>query len=408
MHIKYWVVMALIKIDEPEKSDKQNQGFSNHPVWRLGFRPFYLLATSFAAISIPLWLASYSGWFQAAPNVNLLWHMHEMVFGFAIAVIIGFLYTAGRNWTGLWTPRGGQLATLSALWLAGRLSMLATPTVLTALIDWVFIPLATWPIYQVLKRAGNKRNMFLVGLLSLLTLENTLFHAASFGWLEISPIVVMQGAILVIVIITSVIGGRVIPGFTANAIPGLKTIVEPKRDKITIALTVAASVAWLLPLPAAIIGSLAISAAIMQIIRLAGWQPQRTLQRPLLWILHISYGWMPLGFILLGLAEWEVLPSSAAFHALAVGTISGLIVGMITRTALGHTGRQLKAGRPELCMYMLIQIGALARLIAAITIGSTREFMLAIAALSWSATFLLYLTVYGPYLLRLRLDGKEG
>lgn len=408
MHIKYWVIMALLKIDEPEKSGHQNQGFSNHPVWRLGFRPFYLLATAFAAISIPLWLASYLGWFQSAPNVNLLWHMHEMVFGFAIAVIIGFLYTAGRNWTGLWTPRKGHLAALSALWLAGRLAMLATPTVVTALIDWTFIPLATWPVYQVLKQAGNKRNMFLVGLLSLLTLENTLFHAASFGWLAISPIVVMQGAILVIVIITSVIGGRVIPGFTANAIPGVKTVVEPKRDKITIALTVAASVSWLLPLPSAIVGTLAISAAIMQALRLVGWQPQRTLQRPLVWILHVSYGWMPLGFVLLGLAKWGILPASAAFHALAVGTISGLIVGMITRTALGHTGRQLKAGRGELCMYIFIQAGALARLIAAIDIGSTREFMLNIAALSWSATFLLYLAVYGPYLLRLRLDGKEG
>ena len=173
-------------------------------------------------------------------------------------------------------------------------------------------------------------------------MENTLFHAASFGWLNISPIAVMQGAILVIVIITSVIGGRVIPGFTANAVPGTKPVVEPKRDKITIILTVAASVSWLLPLPSAIVGTLAISAAIMQVIRLAGWQPQRTLQRPLVWILHISYGWMPLGFVLLGLAKWGILPASAAFHALAVGTISGLIVGMITRTALGHTGRQLK------------------------------------------------------------------
>lgn len=400
--------MALLKIDEPEKSGRQDRGFTNQPVWRLGFRPFYLLATAFAAVSIPLWLASYSGRFQAAPNVSLLWHMHEMVFGFAIAVIIGFLYTAGRNWTGLWTPRRGHLAALSALWLAGRFAMLATPTAVTVLIDWAFIPLATWPIYRVLKRSGNKRNMFLVGLLGLLTLGNTVFHAASFGWLAISPILVMQGAILVIVIITSVIGGRVIPGFTANAVPGVKPVVEPKRDRVTLALTVAASVSWMLPLPPAIVGMLVICAAIMQMIRLVGWQPQRTLQRPLLWILHVSYGWIPLGFILLGLAKWGILPASAAFHALAIGTISGLIVGMITRTALGHTGRQLKAGRAELCMYILIQAGALARLIAAIDIGSTREIMLYIAALSWSATFLLYLAVYGPYLLRLRLDGKEG
>src|SRR2546425_568695 len=112
MYIKCWVAMALLKIDEPEKSGLQDRGYTNQPVWRLGFRPFYLLATGFAAVSIPFWLA---GRFQAAPNVSLLWHMHEMVFGFAIAVIIGFLYTAGRNWTGLWTPRKGHLALLSAL-----------------------------------------------------------------------------------------------------------------------------------------------------------------------------------------------------------------------------------------------------------------------------------------------------
>ena len=400
--------MALLKIDEPPKTGHQDRGFSNQPVWRLGFRPFYLLATIFAAISIPFWLASYLGRFQVAPNVNLLWHMHEMVFGFVIAVIIGFLYTAGRNWTGLWTPRKGHLALLAALWLAGRFAMLASPTAMTVLIDWAFIPCATWPIYQVLKRAGNKRNMFLVGLLGLLTLGNTLFHAAVLGWIALSPISIMQGAILVIVIITSVIGGRVIPGFTANAVPGLKPLVEPKRDKITLALTVAASVSWLLPLPAAFVGSLAICAALMQLIRLAGWQPQRTLQRPLLWILHVGYGWTPAGFVLLGLAKWGVVPASAAFHALAVGTISSLIVGMITRTALGHTGRQLKAGRTELCMYLLIQLAALTRLAAAIDIGGSREIMLFIAAISWSMTFLLYLAVYGPYLLQLRLDGKEG
>lgn len=400
--------MALLKIDEPGKSGHQDRGFTNQAVWRLGFRPFYLLATAFAAISIPLWLASYAGWFQAAPNISLFWHMHEMVFGFAIAVIIGFLYTAARNWTGLLTPSKGHLAALSALWLAGRFAMLATPTMVTALIDWAFIPLAAWPIYRVLKRAGNKRNMFLVGLLSLLTLANTLFHAASFGWLAISPILIMQGAILILVIITSVIGGRVIPGFTATAAPGAKPVIEPKRDQITLALTVAASISWLLPLPSVIVGTLAICAAIMQLIRLAGWQPQRTLRLPLLWILHVSYGWMPLGFIMLGLAKWGILPASAAFHALTVGTISGLIVGMITRTALGHTGRQLKAGRAELGMYLLIQTGALARLVAAIDIGSSREFMLNIAALSWSVTFLLYLAVYGPYLLRSRPDGKEG
>lgn len=400
--------MALLTIEEPRVARKGKPSFEDHPLLRLGFRPFYLLAAAFAAISVPLWIARYFGWANGLTHVDLNWHMHEMVFGFVIAVIVGFLYTAGRNWTGLWTPRRKALAALAALWLAGRIAMLFADPLLAAVVDVVFLPAAAWPLYRVLKRSGNKRNMFLVGLLALLTLANACFHAAVLGWIAVSPIRPLHAAILLIVMIESVIGGRVIPGFTKNAVQGSTPIVNEKRDRISIALTALASIGWVAGLPAPLAAALAFAAAAAQLSRVAGWKPHVTFRNPLLWILHLSYAWIPVGFILLGLASLQLAPTSAAIHVLAIGATAGLIIGMITRTALGHTGRALKAGAGEVAMYALIQAGAVARFAAAIDVSGVRNAALLVTAACWSAAFLLYVAVYGPYLFKARVDGREG
>ncbi|HJV53177.1 MAG TPA: NnrS family protein [Noviherbaspirillum sp.] len=400
--------MALLTIEEPRSPAQGKPSLTHHPFFRLGFRPFYLLAAAFAALSIPLWLAGYFGLAPSRLHVNINWHVHEMVFGFAIAVIIGFLFTAGRNWTGLWTPRRGHLAALAGLWLAGRLAMLVCPPALAAVVDVSFLPLAAWPIYRVLKRSGNKRNYFLVALLSLLTCANIVFHLSANGVLAISPIAPIEAAILIVVMIESVIGGRVIPGFTSNGVPGTKPITNPKRDSISIALTAVAAVAWIAHLPAPLVAALTFAASVTQLTRLVGWKPQATLRKPLVWILHVSYAWIAVGFFLLSLAALQYATTSAAFHALAVGSMGGLIIGMITRTALGHTGRPLAAGRSETLMYLLIQAGVIARLLAAANAFGVRDALLVIAAISWSAAFLLYVAVYAPYLIRARVDGRDG
>lgn len=400
--------MSLLTIEEPHTPGQGKPTLTHHPLFRLGFRPFYLLAAAFAAVSVPLWIARYFGMAQVLTRVDLNWHMHEMVFGFAIAVIIGFLFTAGRNWTGLWTPRRGHLAALAGVWLAGRVAMLAAPALPAALIDVLFLPLAAWPIYRVLQRTGNKRNMFLVGLLGLLTVVNTLFHAAVLGWLDISSIAPIHAAVLVIVMIESVMGGRVIPGFTANAVAGMKPVTDAKRDRICIVLTALAAIAWVVQAPAPLAAALAFAAACAQLMRLAGWKPQCTLGKPLLWILHVSYAWIPIGFLMLALAVMNITSSSAAFHVLTIGSMAGLIIGMITRTALGHTGRPLSAGTSELIMYVLIQAGVIARLLAATDALGLRTAMLVTAAVCWSCAFLLYVAVYGPYLMSPRVDGREG
>lgn len=398
--------MSLLTIEEPQPMASHNS-LENHPFLALGFRPFYLLAAAFAAVSVPVWLLRYFGYLPQLVHIDLNWHVHEMVYGFAVTVVIGFLFTAGRNWTGLWTPRGRHLALLALLWIAGRIAMLTSP-LLAAVIELAFLPLATWPLYVVLKRSGNRRNMVLVVMLGLLTTANALYHGAANGWLAISSLVPLEAAILVIVMIESVIAGRILPNFTANAVPGVKPVTNPMRDKIIIVTTALACLAWAAQMPPVLVASLALAAAVSQLLRLSGWKSLSTLHNPLLWILHVSYAWIPVGFALLGLAAVGVVTNSAAFHVLAVGSMGGLIIGMITRTALGHTGRMLKSGRMEKAMYVLVQAGVLARLAAAIDGGTWRNPALVIAAACWATAFALYLVKYVPYLMAARIDGKEG
>lgn len=400
--------MALLTIEETAGTDSEASGLSRHPLLRLGFRPFYLLAAAFAIVAIPVWLLRYYGLLQSFVHVDLNWHAHEMAFGFAIAVIIGFLYTAGRNWTGLWTPRRGVLAAIALLWLAGRIAMLLTGPLLAAAVDLLFLPVAAVPLYRVLRNANNRRNLFLVALLLLLALCNLGFHAARLGWLPVSPLQPVHAAILVIAIMETAIGGRVIPHFTANAASDARPVINERRDRITLILTAGVAFAWSLSLPGPFIAGIASAAAMAQMTRLAGWKPLCTLRNPLLWILHASYAWLVLGFLLLAMSALGLVSASAAFHVLAIGAMAGLIMGMITRTALGHTGRPLRAGHGETAMYLLIQVGVASRLLAAAGPAGLRDVGLLLSAACWTAAFLLYTLIYGPYLFHARIDAKEG
>ena len=379
-----------------------------HPLLRLGFRPFYLLAAALAVLSVPLWLAGYKGMLPTLPAANVLWHMHEMVFGFAGAVIIGFLFTAGRNWTNLPTPQGSQLAALAVLWVAGRVAMLLAPGLPAMLVDGAFLPLCAVAFGRVLYLAQSKRNYPICGILVLLSVANLLFHAAANGWISLSPLAPVHGAIMMVTALEAVIGGRVIPMFTRNGAPGSQPASVAWREKASIALLLATALAWVAGLPGAVIASAAFAAAAVNAVRLAGWAPFATVRVPLLWILHLAYAWIVAGLVLLGFAALGIGSASSAFHALAVGGMSGLILGMITRTALGHTGRMLRATRAESAMYLLLQAGAVARLCANIVPAGARDVLLLASALGWSAAFMLYLFVYAPYLSQARIDGREG
>jgi uncharacterized protein involved in response to NO len=409
--------MALLKIHEPltpaiqqlsRPGGKAVNPPRGLPLLRLGFRPFYLVAAALAALAIPLWVAAFFGAAPFGLQPTLHWHVHEMVYGFAVAVIVGFLYTAVRNWTNSPTPRGTHLAVLVLLWCAGRVAMLTAPPLAGALVDIAFLPAAAWPIWQLLRKTRNRRNQFLPLILGALALLNALFHAASLGWLALDPLTPLRGGLLLIVLIELVMGGRVIPSFTSNAVPQARPKVRPREDRLAIALALLAIGSWLLGLPApAQAGSFA-AAALVTGRRVLGYQPQHTLAHPLLWILHFAYLWIAIGFALLSAAALDLAPASAGWHALGVGATGGLVIGMITRTALGHTGRALQAGRADVLMYALLMGGALLRVLASLHWGDNFRALLLASAGCWSVAFAVYLAIYVPRLSATRVDGNDG
>jgi uncharacterized protein involved in response to NO len=383
------------------------------PLLRLGFRPFYLGAALFALLAIPLWVAIFLGQLELTMALpSLLWHAHEMLFGFAIAVIVGFLLTAVNAWTGLATPRGVFLGALALLWLAARVAAITGPYAVYAVLDLLLLPLVAVVLTSVLLRARNRRNLPLAGMLMLLAVANGAFHLSVIGVIDIAPMTPLYAALGLIVMIECVITGRVIPAFTMSAKPGLKLTVRPSVERATLALTALALLLWVLAPATAgwnLAGGLAFSlAAVAHVLRLMQWRPWVTRHRPILWILHLSYAWIPLGLALLAMAQFGLLGTSSGVHALAIGATAGLIIGMLTRTARGHTGRALQVSRPEIVAYVLVMVAAVVRVLQPLAVPQWLPLALVIAAVAWSLAFAIYLFIYTPWLLQTRVDGKDG
>jgi uncharacterized protein involved in response to NO len=379
------------------------------PLLRLGFRPFYLGAAVFACLAIPMWVLLFLGRTDRAPVLPpFLWHAHEMLFGFAAAVIVGFLMTAGKAWTGLPTPRGGALAALVLLWLLARIAPWVAPYPVFAALDLMLLPVAAIVLVRLLLRADNRRNLPLAGLLGALALANLVFHLSVLAYLPLPPVQALYAALALIVLIETVMAGRVIPAFTMNALAGLRIKVDPRREKAT-ALASVAALAWWVFAPAHAAGAALLAlAAALQVSRLVAWKPWRTRGRPILWILHLSYAWIPVGFGLLALNQFGWIGASAGIHALAVGATGGLIIGMVTRTARGHTGRPLLTTPLEVAAYMLVMCAALLRVLVPLVAPQVLVGSVILAAVAWALAFALYLAQYTPWLLRARLDGKDG
>jgi uncharacterized protein involved in response to NO len=396
--------MALIPLADPVRRPAKPGGFA---LWALGFRPFYLLAAAFAAIAVLAWVFVLTGQLRM-PMAGIWWHAHEMLYGFAAAVIVGFLFTAGRNWTGLETPTGWPLALLAVLWLCGRLGMAFDGGAIGAVVDAAFLPAAAFAIARVLWRAGSRRNYFVVGILGLLSLANIAFHLARFGVLAIDPLQPLHVALGVIVLLETVIGGRVIPSFTASALKGVRQWQRPWLNYAAVAATGVALLCWATLPGVQWVAAVSMLAALLQAVRTMGWNSWATRRVPLLWSLHLAHLWIPVGLALLAASQLDWLPRSAGVHALTIGATGGLIIGMITRTALGHTGRMIIAGRIETAAYALVQLAAVVRVltVVAIPVASTRGIHT--AATLWALAFLLYLWRYLPYLIRPRIDGQPG
>lgn len=379
------------------------------PLLRLAFRPFYLAAAAAAVVLMLVWLAVFAGRLAPASGLSpVLWHAHEMLFGFVAAVIVGFLLTAGRTWTGLPTPRGAQLGALVLLWLAGRAASVIAPYPVYFLVDLMFLPIVAASFVDLLVRSRNLRNLPVAGVLILLSFANLAFHLGAMGALDVAPLKALHAAIALVVLLISIIAGRVMPLFTRNALPGVKVTHSHRWDQVTAGLTASGLVAWIAEADAIISAMLLLAAAAGHAIRLTRWSPLATWRRPILWILHVGYAWIPIGLAMLAASCIGVIGTTAAVHALAVGAMGGLIVGMVTRTARGHTGRTLEASRLEVAAYVVIVAAAVIRVAAALVPPSAQGPALVTAGSLWIVAFGLYLVRFAPWLAAPRLDGKDG
>jgi uncharacterized protein involved in response to NO len=394
---------SLLTIEEPPRAPGRG-----HALFALGFRPFYLLASGFAALSVPLWALQFSGILGHPYLAGPLWHAHEMLFGFTLAVIVGFLFTAGRNWTNLPTPTGWRLAALGGLWVAARILVL-TPHALAAALANVAFPLAAAAALAIpFFKARNKRNYFFVGLLALLSALAAFIHANRLGWSHAPAWLGVQLALDVVLFIVAVMGGRVIPMFTNNGVPGTTATRLSGLEKAALGSVLALLAADALGASGTTLAVLAAVACVSHAWRWALWQPWRTLRVPLVWVLHLAYLWIPIHLALRCLGALGVVAPSIATHALTVGAVGGLVIGMMTRTARGHTGRPLRADRWETTCFVLVLLAAVVRVVLPLAApASTVHAALGSAAL-WSAAFALYAVRYWPVLSRPRLDGRPG
>lgn len=336
-----------------------------------------------------------------------------MVFGFAVAVISGFLLTAVRNWTGLSTPTGLALAGLVAAWLAGRLFIITGPPFLAAVVDVLYVPLLAVAVARPIIKSRNQRNYKIIVLLALLALCNLVYHLAAMGpmpaWLAYTSVIV---ALDLLTILYAVVAGRVIPAFTRNAIPGSDpgqwTWVEVAAFGSLVLIIIAKiSSDWVF-VPAAVSNFLVIVAAVAHTFRLALWQPYKTAGTPLLWMLPVAYSWLPVALVLRALAQYSVITQAAWVHALTIGAISSMMLAMMVRSTLGHTGRALHASGPDMAAFLLLQLSAILRVLADV---APVDFYFPIVVTSgalWVSAFGVFLYRYVPVLVGPRIDGRPG
>jgi uncharacterized protein involved in response to NO len=385
------------------------------PLLQAGFRPFFLLAGLVAALQVPLWLAQWlNGVSLQLSYAPSLWHGHEMLFGFGGAALSGFLLTAVPNWTGVPTPKGWRLGLLAGMWLAARLAFALgglLPPWLAAGLDLLVLPGLGLAVLGPLRKSGNRHNLIFLGVLSVLTLADGLVLAEMCGWGALGRNGLYLAVFLFVTMI-GIVGGRIIPGFTQGGLRQIGIVVEiakrPRLDGAALGLLAATAVAEAVAPGSSWAGALCLAAAAAHGVRLAGWQGWRTGRVPLLWVLHLGYLWLPLGLGLMGLASlWSGAPLSPAdaLHGLTVGAIGSMILGVMSRACLGHSGRPLVPARATVAAFVLVAAAAWLRVWAPLVDMSAGLWL---SGLAWSAGFALYVTVTAPICLKPRPDGKAG
>ena len=376
----------------------------------LGFRPFFLLAALAAVLLMLLWVMIWRG--RLAPPAYydaVTWHSHEMLFGYTVAVIAGFLLTAVRNWTGIETWTGPRLGGLALLWLLGRLLpwVPGVPVWLLIGVDIAFLPMLMISLAGPLWQGQNRVNRVFIPLLGLMGLANVLSHLQLNGMatgLGDAHRVMLDLILLLIVLVA----GRVLPFFSRNVLPGFEPVSRPWLEKASILFIGLIAVAELLRLPLSAMAVLWLLFAPLQLFRLVGWFERRVFDLPVLWVLHAGYAWLSLGSLLYGLSLLGMFTPSGALHALTLGVVGVFTLGMMSRVSRGHTGRPINVSRPTASAFVLMNLGALIRVFGPAVLPENYPLWVDASAGLWVLAFGLFAFAYVPILLRPRVDGKPG
>lgn len=385
------------------------------PPWRaFGFRPFFLLGALLATIWIPLWILILRGVIEEGVALSPVeWHSHEMIFGYAVAVISGFLLTAVRNWTKRPTAHGWPLVGLALLWLAARVLSIAgagAPAWIFALVDLAFLPGLIVAVLRPIVAARSWRNIGFVIALAVMVACNLEFHLRATGLLDgaLGPRAT-SAALDCVVLIMLIVGGRIIPGFTRNVVGKDRVRERSWVDPLGLWAAVGAAGLWAAAPGWAPSHAAMILAGLVNLGRAWGWGGAGTLRAPILWVLHLAWLCVSLGLVARGVAaETTVLTSSAATHLLTVGGVGVLTLGMMSRVALGHTGRALEL-RPAITLaFVMLTLAAIVRVATPSLAPGFYVHGLELAAALWTGAFVIYLLIYTPILLGPRADGRPG
>jgi uncharacterized protein involved in response to NO len=389
-------------------------GIATIPLFSYGFRPFFLGAALWAIMALALFIGSLMGAFELAPGYGALaWHGHEMLFGYASGVVAGFLLTAVPNWTGRLPVAGWRLALLFVLWCLGRFAFLAigvTGVLPAVLIDSTFLPVLLLVIAREIVAGRNWRNLKPLVLVGLLAVANIAYHAEVL--VAGVPDFGLRAGVAALLMLIVLIGGRITPSFTHSWLMRARSPALPASfgatDIIALIASGLALLSWIAAPGAKVTALLFLVAAAALVVRLGRWEGVRIWREPLLLVLHVGYGFVPLGFLLGAVAILAPgsLGGTAALHAWTVGAIGLMTLGVMTRATRGHTGRELKASSVTTTIYYAMAAAALLRIGAGVF---PNDYMLLIVAAgaAWSAAFALFLAEYAPMLLRPRADAKS-
>jgi len=390
------------------------RAYAGPAILSAGFRPFFLAASIWAALAMPLWLAAYGGGIIVPTRLApLVWHAHEMIFGFAAATVAGFLLTAIPNWTGRMPLQGAPLATLVLLWVIGRVGVLLSGEIgalAAAVADLSFPTVFLAVVAREIVTGKNWRNLPMVGALSLLFAANLLVHCDALGLADTAELGNRLGLVTLFMLI-SLVGGRIIPSFTRNWLAKVRPAVPPPvpEGRFDLAAMIATGLAlaiWTVAPDAAVTPWAALVAGLAVALRLSRWRGLRTMREPLLLILHVGYGWLAIGLLLLGLnGIHEMLPATAALHALTVGAVGTMTLAVMTRASLGHSGRPLTAGPATKTIFVLITIAGVLRVLSPLA-GDHAEATLWLAGAAWSGAFGMFAIFYGAVLVRPQVRGE--